>query len=170
MHCCFPSGCSAQQLLQKPPQSSKLILLGQSSINCTCSTPWAGRNRSLKLDQICKGGSACMFVASQCMTGTRHCLAILQTQPLPCPAAQLRRFLSIETSSHISCHCRAHIGHARVYISFDILYRYLQHLGYNVTYVRNFTGKHHACVCSTLNTVLPLLQTWCTQPVASRLA
>ena len=36
--------------------------------------------------------------------------------------------------------CRAHIGHARVYISFDVLYRYLQHLGYNVLYVRNFTG------------------------------
>ncbi|KAL3143574.1 hypothetical protein ABBQ38_002371 [Trebouxia sp. C0009 RCD-2024] len=33
----------------------------------------------------------------------------------------------------------AHIGHARVYISFDVLYRYLQHLGYNVHYVRNFT-------------------------------
>jgi cysteinyl-tRNA synthetase len=34
---------------------------------------------------------------------------------------------------------RAHIGHARVYISFDILHRYLKHLGYNVQYVRNFT-------------------------------
>ena len=34
---------------------------------------------------------------------------------------------------------RAHIGHARVYISFDVLHRYLKHLGYNVQYVRNFT-------------------------------
>lgn len=33
----------------------------------------------------------------------------------------------------------AHIGHARVYISFDILHRYLRHLGYHVQYVRNFT-------------------------------
>ncbi|CAI5493657.1 unnamed protein product [Closterium sp. Naga37s-1] len=33
----------------------------------------------------------------------------------------------------------SHIGHARVYVSFDVLYRYLQHMGYNVTYVRNFT-------------------------------
>ncbi|KAL0039765.1 hypothetical protein WJX77_007362 [Trebouxia sp. C0004] len=33
----------------------------------------------------------------------------------------------------------AHIGHARVYISFDVLHRYLKHLGYNVQYVRNFT-------------------------------
>ncbi|XP_057837680.2 cysteine--tRNA ligase, chloroplastic/mitochondrial isoform X2 [Cryptomeria japonica] len=33
----------------------------------------------------------------------------------------------------------SHIGHARVYVTFDILYRYLKHLGYEVKYVRNFT-------------------------------
>ncbi|KAG9138459.1 hypothetical protein Leryth_012740 [Lithospermum erythrorhizon] len=33
----------------------------------------------------------------------------------------------------------SHIGHARVYVSFDVLYRYLRHLGYEVKYVRNFT-------------------------------
>lgn len=33
----------------------------------------------------------------------------------------------------------AHIGHARVYIIFDVLYRLLTFLGYKVTYVRNFT-------------------------------
>ena len=33
----------------------------------------------------------------------------------------------------------SHIGHARVYVAFDVLYRYLRHLGYDVTYVRNFT-------------------------------
>ncbi|KAG6655774.1 cysteine--tRNA ligase 2, cytoplasmic-like isoform X1 [Carya illinoinensis] len=33
----------------------------------------------------------------------------------------------------------SHIGHARAAVSFDILFRYLQHLGYQVTYVRNFT-------------------------------
>ncbi|KAI3926054.1 hypothetical protein MKW98_028190 [Papaver atlanticum] len=33
----------------------------------------------------------------------------------------------------------SHIGHARAYIAFDVLYRYLKHLGYEVTYVRNFT-------------------------------
>lgn len=33
----------------------------------------------------------------------------------------------------------AHIGHARVYVTFDFLYRLLQLSGYNVTYVRNFT-------------------------------
>jgi cysteinyl-tRNA synthetase len=32
-----------------------------------------------------------------------------------------------------------HIGHARVLIVFDVVYRYLKHLGYQVTYVRNIT-------------------------------
>jgi len=34
---------------------------------------------------------------------------------------------------------RAHIGHGRCYVVFDLLYRVLMLLGYNVTYVRNFT-------------------------------
>lgn len=33
----------------------------------------------------------------------------------------------------------SHIGHARAYVAFDVLYRYLKFLGYDVTYVRNFT-------------------------------
>jgi cysteinyl-tRNA synthetase len=33
----------------------------------------------------------------------------------------------------------SHIGHARVYVAFDVLYRYLLSSGYDVTYVRNFT-------------------------------
>ncbi len=32
-----------------------------------------------------------------------------------------------------------HIGHARVMVSFDVIYRWLMHLGYKVTYVRNIT-------------------------------
>jgi cysteinyl-tRNA synthetase len=32
-----------------------------------------------------------------------------------------------------------HIGHARANIVFDIIYRYLQYLGYDVNYVRNYT-------------------------------
>ena len=34
-------------------------------------------------------------------------------------------------------HC--HIGHARSSIVFDVIYRYLRHIGFEVTYVRNFT-------------------------------
>ncbi|KAI9078538.1 hypothetical protein K1719_039476 [Acacia pycnantha] len=33
----------------------------------------------------------------------------------------------------------SHLGHARAAVNFDILYRYLKHLGYEVKYVRNFT-------------------------------
>ncbi|KAL1194347.1 Cysteine--tRNA ligase 2, cytoplasmic [Cardamine amara subsp. amara] len=33
----------------------------------------------------------------------------------------------------------SHIGHARAAVSFDVLYRYLMHLGYEVKFVRNFT-------------------------------
>ena len=37
----------------------------------------------------------------------------------------------------------AHLGHARPAITFDILFRYLKHLGYNVRYVRNITDVGH---------------------------
>ena len=37
----------------------------------------------------------------------------------------------------------AHLGHARPAITFDILYRYLLHLGYKVRYVRNITDVGH---------------------------
>ncbi|KAF3328164.1 cysteine--tRNA ligase [Carex littledalei] len=33
----------------------------------------------------------------------------------------------------------SHIGHARAYVAFDVLHRYLRQLRYDVTYVRNFT-------------------------------
>jgi len=36
-----------------------------------------------------------------------------------------------------------HLGHARSAITFDILFRYLQHLGYKVRYVRNITDVGH---------------------------
>jgi cysteinyl-tRNA synthetase len=36
-----------------------------------------------------------------------------------------------------------HLGHARPYITFDVLYRYLNHLGYKVRYVRNITDVGH---------------------------
>ena len=36
-----------------------------------------------------------------------------------------------------------HLGHARPAITFDVLYRYLNHLGYKVRYVRNITDVGH---------------------------
>jgi len=37
----------------------------------------------------------------------------------------------------------AHLGHARPAITFDLVFRYLQHLGYKVRYIRNITDVGH---------------------------
>jgi cysteinyl-tRNA synthetase len=37
----------------------------------------------------------------------------------------------------------SHLGHARPYVTFDIVYRYLLYLGYHVRYVRNITDAGH---------------------------
>jgi len=37
----------------------------------------------------------------------------------------------------------AHLGHAKSYISFDVIVRYLRYLGYEVTYVQNITDVGH---------------------------
>lgn len=34
---------------------------------------------------------------------------------------------------------KVHLGHARCYVTFDVLYRYLKYLGFKVDYVQNFT-------------------------------
>ena len=37
----------------------------------------------------------------------------------------------------------AHIGHAKTYVSFDVVVRYLRHLGFRVRYVQNITDVGH---------------------------
>ncbi|MGH2522022.1 MAG: cysteine--tRNA ligase [Anaerolineales bacterium] len=37
----------------------------------------------------------------------------------------------------------AHIGHAKTYVAFDVIVRYLRHLGYRVRYVQNITDVGH---------------------------
>jgi len=39
----------------------------------------------------------------------------------------------------VTVYDQCHIGHARAYVSFDVVQRYLRYRGYDVTYVRNFT-------------------------------
>lgn len=39
----------------------------------------------------------------------------------------------------VTVYDRCHLGHARAVVLFDVVFRYLQDLGYDVTYVRNFT-------------------------------
>lgn len=36
-----------------------------------------------------------------------------------------------------------HLGNCRTFMSFDMIYRYLLHLGYKVRYVRNITDAGH---------------------------
>src|SRR5690606_36423568 len=36
-----------------------------------------------------------------------------------------------------------HLGNCRTFVSFDLIFRYLQHLGYKVRYVRNSTAAGH---------------------------
>lgn len=62
----------------------------------------------------------------------------------PCPSQQHIPFplltlplAKIQRQYLLSHHATP--GHARVYIAFDILYRLLRHLRYDVQYVRNFT-------------------------------
>lgn len=38
---------------------------------------------------------------------------------------------------------KAHLGHARPAVTYDVLFRYLQHIGYKVRYVRNITDVGH---------------------------
>ncbi|HQJ06115.1 MAG TPA: class I tRNA ligase family protein, partial [Spirochaetota bacterium] len=37
----------------------------------------------------------------------------------------------------------SHLGHARSYITYDVLYRYLSYIGYKVKYVQNITDVGH---------------------------
>ena len=37
----------------------------------------------------------------------------------------------------------SHLGHSRPYVTFDVIYRYLTHLGHKVRYVRNITDAGH---------------------------
>ncbi len=37
----------------------------------------------------------------------------------------------------------AHLGHAKTYVSFDVIVRYLRYSGYRVRYVQNITDVGH---------------------------
>ncbi len=62
---------------------------------------------------------------------------------------QKEEFKSI-TAGHVGMYVcgptvsgESHLGHARPYITFDIVFRYLTYLGYKVRYVRNITDAGH---------------------------
>jgi cysteinyl-tRNA synthetase len=53
-------------------------------------------------------------------------------------------------------HC--HIGHARANVVFDVIYRYLRYLGYDVTYVRNYTDIDDKIINRALKEGVPYNQ------------
>lgn len=53
---------------------------------------------------------------------------------LPLSPGQVRMY-----ACGVTVYDYCHVGHARALITFDVIYRYLKFLGYEVTFVRNFT-------------------------------
>jgi cysteinyl-tRNA synthetase len=51
-----------------------------------------------------------------------------------------------------------HLGHARVMVVFDVVYRYLQSLGYEVTYIRNITDVDDKIIARANERSVPFLE------------
>ncbi|MGB3728088.1 MAG: class I tRNA ligase family protein, partial [Thermodesulfobacteriota bacterium] len=49
----------------------------------------------------------------------------------------------------------AHLGHARAAVTFDVIERFLTYLGYEVTYVRNFTDIDDKIIAKANETGVP---------------
>lgn len=49
-----------------------------------------------------------------------------------------------------------HVGHARVMVVFDVIYRWLQQLGYDVNYVRNFTDVDDKIIARANEREIPI--------------
>ena len=52
----------------------------------------------------------------------------------------------------------SHVGHARMMIAFDVIYRWLKVLGYKVTYVRNVTDIDDKIIRRALERAIPIRQ------------
>ena len=60
------------------------------------------------------------------------------------------KFPEVEIHPHVgmyfcgpTVYSDSHVGHAKAYITGDIVHRYLEFLGYHVTYVQNITDVGH---------------------------
>ena len=58
----------------------------------------------------------------------------------------------------VTVYDRSHIGHARAMVTFDVLYRYLLHSGYQVKFVRNFTDVDDKIILRASKTGVPALE------------
>ncbi len=67
-------------------------------------------------------------------------------KPVKGPRIELGKFIRPPVGIYVcgpTVYGHAHLGHAKSYVSFDILVRYLRYLGYSVTYVQNITDVGH---------------------------
>src|SRR3989338_3632201 len=52
----------------------------------------------------------------------------------------------------VTVYDECHIGHARAAVVFDVIYRYFEHRGYKVTYIRNFTDVDDKIIKKAIET------------------
>ncbi len=58
----------------------------------------------------------------------------------------------------VTVYDRSHIGHARALVTFDVLYRYLRFVGFDVTFVRNFTDVDDKIIARAQSAGIPALE------------
>ncbi|MEP7099490.1 MAG: class I tRNA ligase family protein, partial [Burkholderiales bacterium] len=75
---------------------------------------------------------------------------------------QLETFTPIEPNQvrmyvcGVTTYDLSHIGHARMMIAFDLIYRWFKVLGYQVTYVRNVTDIDDKIIRRALERAIPI--------------
>lgn len=97
-------------------------------LKSVCNSTWFGTSNSVTF--VCSVASQCMTIAT--LVGLYRKKAssnIFECLPLEL-SCQLQGYVSILVLIAL------HVGHARVYISFDLLYRHLQSLGFKVRFKR----------------------------------
>jgi cysteinyl-tRNA synthetase len=58
----------------------------------------------------------------------------------------------------VTVYDRSHIGHARALVTFDVVFRYLRFLGYDVTFVRNFTDVDDKIIARAQQAGVPAIE------------
>jgi len=85
---------------------------------------------------ICHPAWLVLLPTAACSVGCRALQPATLLLPLPCGTSTAALFLFCGTSTPA--------GHARVYVAFDVIYRFLRHLGYDV---RGSVWLCLACCC-----------------------
>ncbi|ESW08987.1 hypothetical protein PHAVU_009G091200 [Phaseolus vulgaris] len=113
------------------------------------STPHAAIFRTKNPQSFCTGSSPPLTAVKECGESDAEGLTLKKSAPevwLHNTMSKTKQLFKPKVESKVGMYVcgvtaydLSHIGHARVYINFDLLYRYFKHLGFEVCYVRNFT-------------------------------